>query len=55
VAYRAEADGETIGVHVYRAGSGVTEGESFLVDAIAITEERGGGSGGGPVSAECDV
>ena len=55
VAYRAEADGETIGVHVYRAGPGVTEGESFLVDAIAITEERRDGSGGGPVSAECDV
>jgi hypothetical protein len=55
VAYRAEVDGETIGVHVYRAGPGVTEGESFLVDAITITEDRGGGSDGGPVSAECDV
>jgi serine/threonine protein kinase len=53
VAYRAAADGQTIGVHVYRAGAGVSEGESFLVDAIVITE--GAGSGEGEVSPECDV
>ena len=38
VTHRAAADGEKIGVHVFRAGQGVSEGEAFFVDAIALTQ-----------------
>jgi hypothetical protein len=51
VTHPAEASGRTIGVHVFRAGGGVSEGEAFLVDAIALTE--GGGGNAGTRSAEC--
>jgi serine/threonine protein kinase len=52
VSHRATASGKTIGVHVFPAVSGVEQGESFLADAIAITE-GGDGSGGQPTS--CDA
>ena len=42
VTHRAAADGKPIGVHVFRAGEDVSEGESFLVDAISITESASG-------------
>jgi hypothetical protein len=53
VTHRAIASGETIGVHVFRAGRGVSEGEAFLVDAITLTE-RAGTDPAGP-APECDV
>jgi serine/threonine protein kinase len=53
VTHRATADGETIGVHVFRAGRGVTEGEAFLVDAITLAE-RAGTDPAGP-APECDA
>jgi serine/threonine protein kinase len=51
VTHLAEASGRTIGVHVFRTGGGVSEGEAFLVDAIALTE--GGGGDAGASSADC--
>jgi serine/threonine protein kinase len=51
VTHPAEASGRTIGVHIFRTGGGVSEGEAFLVDAIALTE--GGGGSAGTSSAEC--
>ena len=53
VTHRASAGGKGIGVHVFRAGQGVSEGESFLVDAIAITESASGSSTGR--SEECNA
>ena len=53
VTHRAEADGEMIGVHVFRAGSDMSQGEFFLVDAIAITESAAGAPGAS--ISECDV
>jgi hypothetical protein len=53
VTHRATADGETIGVHVFRAGRGVSQGEAFLVDAITLSE-RAGTDPGGP-APECDA
>ena len=41
VTHRATADGEPIGVHVFRGGQGVSEGEAFFVDAIALTQSAG--------------
>ena len=51
VTHRAAANGKTIGVHVFRAGQDVSEGEAFLVDAIAITESDAAGRKNR--SAEC--
>ena len=53
VTHRATASDETIGVHVFRAGGGVSEGEAFLVDAITLAE-RPGTDPGGP-APECDA
>jgi hypothetical protein len=53
VSHRASADGETIGVHVFRGGPTVREGEAFLVDAITLAEDAGPGAGRS--SPECDV
>jgi serine/threonine-protein kinase len=47
VVHRAEASGKRIGVHVFRSGRGVGEGEAFLVDAITLTEGADEGAGGG--------
>jgi Protein kinase domain len=52
VRYRAATSGRSIGVHVFRAGSGMRRGEAFLVDAITITEGAGNSTGR---SAECDA
>jgi serine/threonine protein kinase len=51
VTHRATASGESIGVHVFRAGRG--EGEAFLVDAITLTE--GAGTDPAGPAPECDV
>ena len=53
VTHRASAGGKGIGVHVFRAGQDVSEGESFLVDAIALTQGASGRSTSR--SAECDA
>jgi serine/threonine protein kinase len=55
VTHRASADGDTVGVHVFRAaaGAGAGEGEAFLVDAIVMTE--GAGADPGRSAAACDV
>ena len=53
VSHRATAGGQTIGVHVFRIGAGVAEGEAFLVDAIALTEGGRGGSSGGGSDTSC--
>jgi serine/threonine protein kinase len=53
VTHRATASDETIGVHVFRAGRGMTEGEAFLVDAISLTE--GAGTDPAGPAPECDV
>jgi hypothetical protein len=52
VTHRADESGKTIGVHVFRAGPGVSEGEAFLVDGIVLTE---GGAAAAKGAAECDV
>jgi hypothetical protein len=52
VTHRAVDSGRSIGVHVFRAGRGVSEGEAFLVDAIALTEGTGESSRRNP---ECDA
>jgi serine/threonine protein kinase len=53
VTHRATASGESIGVHVFRAGRGVSEGEAFLVDAITLSERAGTDASGS--APDCDV
>jgi hypothetical protein len=53
VTHRASADGETVGVHMFGAGAGVSKGEAFLVDAIVVTE--GAGPDAGRPTAECEL
>jgi serine/threonine-protein kinase len=52
VSHRAAESGKSIGVHVFRAGAGMSEGEAFLVDGIALTE---GGGAAAQSAAECDA
>jgi serine/threonine protein kinase len=52
VTHRAAANGKTIGVHVFRAGAGVSEGEAFLVDGIVLTQD---GAAAAQRAAECDA
>ena len=43
VRYVAAQDGNTIDVHVYRYPGEMVAGESFLVDAITVTERTSTG------------
>jgi serine/threonine protein kinase len=52
VTHRASASGRTIGVHIFPEVADVQEGETFLVDAISLTEDAGGRSAGRPTSCE---
>jgi serine/threonine protein kinase len=53
VTHRATESGKTIGVHIFPAVPAVDKGESFLVDAIALTEGSAGEGDGRP--ADCDA
>ena len=50
VTHRASAGGKAIGVHVFRSGPGVAEGEAFLVDAISLTQGARAGTSAGTTS-----